>query len=131
MRYLANYTNDFGKTVKNAMLHVFLESGTEGIIETSSKFDSIYLPSVFLSASQIYTNSLSSCSAKMNIKPREAYFWLNSNTVMRVPLPFMPGIGGGKYNQFLIEAAFNTNIQTIETRGESINQAFVTLYARK
>lgn len=121
--YIGNYTNDYNRVTGLAKLQVYLVTGTSrattrGTREnTTSLFDSDYLPGVFLNAVELFVKGFPVCP--LNIVPRFAKLYLTNDSYLRVELPFIPG--SSEYNQFFIAVGADINILTIGIEGETIN----------
>ena len=122
--YIGNYVEEFGKTRQSILFSVFLVSSTQGKILTSLETDSLYLPAIFVSNTQPYSNQ---GICKLIVKPRRAKLWINNDSYLSVPIPFRAS--STNYNQFFIDASFNLNISTIGYQGESVKSDWVEFYA--
>lgn len=121
--YIGNYIEEFGKTRRNILFSVFLVSSSQGKITTSFETDSLYLPRIFVSNTQPYNNQV---TCELPVKPRIAKLWINNDSYLSVPIPFRAA--SSNYNQFFIDASFNSNISTIGYQGESLKSTRIKLY---
>ena len=124
-RYIGSYQNDFGKVINNALLNVVIVTTGEDDLVASAGLDSVYLPLVFIGNTKLAADKSLKCGHLKTY--RYALFFLDENTHLRVPVPFMPGTSNFKL--FFEEAKVNKAIQTIGTRGERIRDDFVRFYA--
>ncbi|MGL5874013.1 MAG: hypothetical protein ACRC2R_16865 [Xenococcaceae cyanobacterium] len=129
--YVGNYLNDYNRITALAKLQVYLVNGvtfdtSRGTREnTNTDFDNRYLPSIFLNAVEPYQKGNPFCPP--NVTLRYAKLYLSTEQYLKVELPFLPGTT--QYNQFFIDASFNTDILTIGIEGERINPYYLSFNA--
>lgn len=122
--YVGNYVEEFGKVRSNILFSVYLVSITQGKINSSFTTDNLYLPNIFKTNTEAYTNQ---ALCKLIVTPRRARLWVNNDSYLSVPIPFRAG--STTFNQFFIEAGFNLEISSIGLDGEKVKSDWVRLYA--
>lgn len=128
--YKGNYYSDYNKATYLSKLSVLLitvvdnSSLADG---TTSELDRAFLPNTFLNNLELITrNDRNFCEP--NLTKRFAKLFLSTEQYLKVELPWLPG--SDLYQQFFIEAAFNTDILTVGIEGERINPYYLKLNAK-
>jgi hypothetical protein len=120
--YVGNYQNDYNRITALAKLQVYLVNGvtfdtSRGTREnTNLDFDNRILPSVFFAAVEPLQKGSPFCPPNLTL--RYAKLYLSIEQYVKVELPFRPGTS--EYNQFFIEASFNSEIISVGIEGERI-----------
>lgn len=122
--YIGSYQDEFGHTRENILLSVCFISIVNGKIITSLVTDDEYLPQVFKDNTAPYVKQP---ICNLNVTPRRAKLWINTDTYLSVPVPFRAG--SNNYNEFYIDVGFNFKISTIGSQGEKIESSWVNFYA--
>jgi hypothetical protein len=131
--YYGDYQSDSGKVFQRVKLSVYWVDSTVAIrgnrLSTTIEDDKTYLPQIWIDKIFPIEPKKAYCDV-VGIRLRYALIWIDSNRYLYVELPFLPG--SNDYYFFFTELAYKLkgSYKTLALEGESIEPAWLRIYAR-